>query len=28
LEMMPDDANRIEAQKVLFHGVRDAVSKK
>ncbi len=28
LEMMPDDAKRIEAQKVLFHGVRDAVSKK
>jgi len=28
LEMMPDDAKRIEAQKVLFHGVKDAVSKK
>jgi len=28
LEMMPDDAKPIEAQRILFHGVRDAVSKK
>jgi len=25
---MPDYAKRIEAQKILFHGVKDAVSKK
>ena len=28
LEMMPDYAKRIEAQRVLLHGVKDAVSKK
>jgi biopolymer transport protein ExbB len=28
LEMMPDDAKRTEAQRVLLHGVKDAVSKK
>jgi biopolymer transport protein ExbB len=28
LEMMPDLAKRIESQKLVFHGVKDAVSKK
>jgi biopolymer transport protein ExbB/TolQ len=28
LEMMPDYAKRVEPQRVLFHGVKDAVSKK
>ena len=28
LEMVPDHTRRIEAQRILFHGVKDAVSKK